>query len=90
MTKSRYGQLFRFCGHLVDAEEIQLMVDSANYCLMVDSAIQYGLLAVTGEDGKPLKDQSSGVNVERCLQVVERGKQMGYVPNEDYLIQQTA
>lgn len=73
--RSNYGALFQFCGHLVDAEEIQLMVDAANYCLLIHSAILYGLL-----EGDPEE-----IAFDKCVQVVEKGKLLGYVPNEDYL-----
>lgn len=50
-------------------KEWQEAVDAANFWLTFDSARQYGLLA-----GGPT------INVERCEELLKRGKAMGYVP----------
>lgn len=52
-------------------EEWQVAVDGANAALLVDSARQYGLIT-----GGPI------VNVERCIEILERGKALGYLPKE--------
>lgn len=64
-------------------EEWQMAVNGAEFWLMVDSAIQYGLMQMTGEDGKPL--EGSGVNVDRCLELIDRGKALGIVPDPEML-----
>lgn len=53
----------------VTPQEWQLCVDAAEFFLAVDSCRQYGLLT-----GGP------GVNVERCVGILERGKALGYKP----------
>lgn len=42
----------------------------AEACLLLDSARQYGL--VTG---------GPQVNVDRCVEILDRGKALGYVPS---------
>lgn len=64
-------------------EEWQMAVNGAEFWLMVDSAIQYGLMQMTGEDGKPM--EGSGVNVNRCLEILETGKALGIVPDPKIL-----
>ena len=49
----------------------QLAVDSCHVLLLIDSARQYGLIK-----GGPV------ANVERCEDILKRGKTMGYVPSE--------
>jgi hypothetical protein len=53
--------------------EWQEAVDAAHFGLCVDSAIQYGLVKFTGR-GK--------INVERCLEILKRGKKLGFQPKE--------
>lgn len=56
-------------------EQWQEAVNAANLWLMIDAARQYGLL--TAPD----------VNVDRCEEVLARGKELGYTPQpvEDVL-----
>lgn len=63
--------------------EWQDAVDGAEFWLMVDSAIQYGLMEMIGDDGKPMK--GSRVNVDRCLKLLELGKERGIVPDPHLL-----
>jgi hypothetical protein len=53
-------------------EEWQEAVNGACVMLMVDSARQYGLVFGGPE-----------VNVERCDELLARGKQLGVVPDEN-------
>lgn len=53
-------------------EEWQFAVDAAEALLQIDSARQYGLI-----EGGPV------VVVERCVALLERGKQLGHVPAAD-------
>ena len=50
----------------------QEAVDLAHGCLCLDSARQYGLV-----QGGP------GVDVERCADIIAKGKAMGIVPSVD-------
>jgi hypothetical protein len=50
-------------------KEWQEAIDAAEFYLALDSARQYGLLT-----GGPT------VNVERCIDILERGKRLGYRP----------
>lgn len=52
--------------------EWQLAVDSAEACLLLDSARQYGLI-----EGGP------GVNVDRCVEILEHGRARGIVPTPE-------
>jgi hypothetical protein len=54
-----------------DPEEWQFAVDGARVMLLVDSAKSYGLI-----EGPP-------VRVERCLELIERGAEIGIVPRDD-------
>jgi DNA-binding XRE family transcriptional regulator len=55
--------------------EWQAAVDVADYVLLLDSAIQYGLIAVVG--GGP-----GGVDADRCQDILHRGAQQGIFPTE--------
>jgi hypothetical protein len=48
--------------------EWQEAVNAAEFCLMVDSCEQYGL--ITGPK----------INAERCQEILERGKTLGILP----------
>jgi hypothetical protein len=52
-------------------EEWQDAVNAADFFLQLDSARQYGL--VTG---------GPDVNVARCVDILDRGRALGYVPQE--------
>jgi hypothetical protein len=52
--------------------EWQEAVDMAHACLALDSARQYGL--VTG---------GPGVNVARCIDILDEGKRRGVAPSPD-------
>lgn len=60
-------------------EEWKDAVNAAEYSLLIDSAIQYGLLERRDERGN--KIPGSGVNVERCIQILEQGKKLGIFPD---------
>lgn len=53
-------------------EEWQEAVDGAQACLLLDSARQYGLI-----EGGP------GVNVDRCVGLLEHGRARGIVPTPE-------
>lgn len=53
------------------AAEWQEAVDVAKTCLLIDSARGYGLI-----EGGP------EVNVERCLEMIQRGEAIGVTPSE--------
>ena len=53
-------------------QEWQEAVDAARYGLLVDAAEQYGL--VTG----PVFD------IERCMELLRRGEELGYTPKSDH------
>lgn len=50
--------------------DLQEAVDCAEFCLLLQSAILYGL--VTGN--------ASDINQEQCLRVLEYGKSKGFTP----------
>lgn len=50
-------------------EEWAVAVDAADFCLLIDTMQQYGL--ITGGEA---------VNVERCTQILERGADRGIFP----------
>jgi hypothetical protein len=52
--------------------EWQEAVDGAEACLLLDSARQYGLI-----EGGP------GVNVDRCVGILEHGRARGIVPTTE-------
>jgi hypothetical protein len=52
--------------------EWQDAVNAAEACLLIDSARQYGLIT-----GGP------GVDVDRCVQIVDRGRAQQIVPQRD-------
>lgn len=52
----------------VTPEQWQEAVDAASFALAVDAAMQYGL--VTGP----------AIDVDRCVDLLERGKALGYQP----------
>jgi hypothetical protein len=52
-------------------EEWQAAVDGAHFLLCVDAARQYGLIT-----GGPT------VHADRCVEILERGKLLGYEPKE--------
>lgn len=52
-------------------EEWQEAVDQANLLLALDSCKQYGLL-----EGGPK------INFDRCVELLEKGKALGYIPKE--------
>ena len=54
------------------AEEWQLVVDAAYALLALDSARQYGLVK-----GGP------GVAIDRAVELLDRGKLLGYLPSAD-------
>lgn len=56
----------------VTAQDWQTAVDAAQGALALDAARKYGL--VTG---------GPGVNVDRCEEILQRGRQLGYVPTKD-------
>lgn len=73
-TREEYfGKLHKFCGHLVDIEDIQHMVNLSWFYLKVDSCKQYGLL--TGPK----------VNVERCIEVIAAGRKLKVEPDDQYI-----
>lgn len=51
-------------------DEWQAAVDGADFLLFIDSAQQYGL--ITGGEG---------VNVDRCVEILERGADQGIFPS---------
>lgn len=53
-------------------EEWQAAVDAADFALLLDSAIQYGLVEFVG--------QPSQVDQDRCFDILDRGAQLGYYP----------
>jgi len=57
-------------------EEWQEAADGAYFCLVLDSAVQYGLVLV---DGKA----ESGVNTARCEWILEEAKKRGIEPNKN-------
>lgn len=46
-------------------------VNQANFLLLIDSARQYGLVIAAME-----------INVERCMEILERGRMLGYTPKD--------
>ena len=52
-------------------------VNAAHEGILLDSAFQYGLLEWT--DGRT----ESGVNIDRCLRILERGRKMGISPSSN-------
>lgn len=52
--------------------EWQDAADAAYLGLVIDSAWQYGLIVRTDKNGKTLT--GSGVNVARCIAILERAK----------------
>lgn len=69
-------------------DEWQTAVNGAEFWLILDSAIQYGLLQMVDEKGRPMK--GSGVNVDRCLQLIESGKTLGVYPDPEIIKKLTA
>jgi hypothetical protein len=55
--------------------EWQEAANAADFALLIDSAVQYGLVLV---DGKA----ESGVNVERCVRILEEAKKRGILPQK--------
>ena len=49
--------------------EWQDAVDAAEFCLLLDSARQYGLI-----EGGPV------IHADRCAEILKRGKRKGYFP----------
>lgn len=66
--------------------EWQEAVNAASFCLAIDSCFQYGLLEsvnvdeVTGRRKPGRASKKSGVNVQRCLEIIERGRAKGIHP----------
>jgi hypothetical protein len=54
-------------------EEWQAAVDAADMALVIDSLIQYGLLETT--------DGDFAVNADRCYEILDRGRSLGYTPS---------
>lgn len=50
--------------------------DAAYFALVVDSAVQYGLITVDGKS-------ESGVDIARCEWVLEEAKKRGIFPEEN-------
>lgn len=74
-AKQRCTELYKLFGEFSLAQIFEA-IDGANFFLKIDSAVQYGLM----------KSNGNKVNVERCLEWLEIGKQLGILPNEDYMI----
>lgn len=64
----------------IDRSEWQDVVNAANEALMLDAAVQYGLLKMVDENGKEM--DGSGVDVERCTKILKEGKARGIYPKE--------
>ena len=66
-------------------EQWQEAVDAAYACLVLDAAVGYGLVErerIGGvNDGERIA--FSGVNTDRCLELLERGAELGYTPTDD-------
>lgn len=56
-------------------EEWQAAVDGARMCLLIDSAVLYGLV-----------ETGLGINVERCEEILERGAGLGHEPRPDEVL----
>ena len=67
--------------------EWQEAVNAADFMLRLDSAVQYGLIERIPIDEKGVRTadwhyRDSGVTVDRCIDILEKGKKLGYVPQE--------
>lgn len=54
-------------------EQWQEAIDAADFLILVDAAVQYGLVEMGG---------GGAVNVDRCLDILLRGAEMGIYPSE--------
>ena len=54
-------------------EEWQEAADAASLMLAIDSAVQYGLVAWSGAE-------PDNVNVDRCVELLDRARAMGITP----------
>lgn len=61
--------------------EWQEAADAAYFCLVLDSAVQYGLVEPLDKD--PESDLT-GIDAERCEWILEQAKKRGIVPKENF------
>jgi hypothetical protein len=56
-------------------EDWQKVVNIMSACLMIQDAINYGVIVV--------KPEAPMIDVDRCKSLIERGQSLGFLPDQD-------